>query len=332
MKTDSPSAEPKGIRRKLGRGLGSLLSAPIQVEVPPSARTPHRAGLDTHAGTEGSESQGVNSDHRSQVLPIDRVRPNPHQPRQSIDEAALAALASSIKTSGMMQPIVVRSSKHGGYEIIAGERRWRAAQIAEFTHIDVVIREVDDRTAAQFSLVENLQREDLNPIERAEAFRRLVQEFNLTHQEVADSVGLDRTSISNHLRLNELDDFTKDAVRQGKLSLGHAKALLAFANNERRRTVAEQAIAQGWSVRELERRVRAMIEDSSASRGSGAESRSARAMPPHMADLQKRLGEHLGTKVAIRPGRTKGAGTLMIEFFSLDQFEGLMERLQFEMD
>jgi ParB family chromosome partitioning protein len=260
------------------------------------------------------------------------VHPNPHQPRQDFDEAALAALADSIKTSGMMQPIVVRPAKQGGFEIIAGERRWRAAQAAEFDSIDAIVREVDDRTAAQFSLVENLHREDLNPIERAEAFRRLVQEFRMTHQEVAESVGLDRTSVSNHLRLNELDDDTKTAVRKGTLSLGHAKALLAFANTSRRRAAAQQAIARGWSVRELERRVRAMVEDPSANHDASAGSRNTRAIPPHMADLQKRLAAHLGTKVSIRPGRTKNAGTLMIEFFDLDQFEGLLERLQFEMD
>jgi ParB family chromosome partitioning protein len=264
--------------------------------------------------------------------PINQVHPNPHQPRQDFDEAALAALAESIKHSGMMQPIVVRPAEKGGFEIIAGERRWRAAQAAEFDSIDAIVRDVDDRTAAQFSLVENLQREDLNPIERAEAFRRLVQEFNMTHQEVAESVGLDRTSVSNHLRLNELDDDTKSAVRKGILSLGHAKALLALANNDRRRAAAQQAIARGWSVRELERRVRVMVENPSANHDSAVGSRDARTVPPHMADLQKRLAAHLGTKVSIRPGRTKNAGTLMIEFFDLDQFEGLLERLQFEMD
>ena len=262
-------------------------------------------------------------------MPIDHIKPNPKQPRQHFDEAALHALATSIKTSGMMQPIVVRTAKAGHFEIIAGERRWRAAQIAELQFVDVIVRDVDDRTAAQFSLVENLQREDLNPMERAEAFQRLIQEFNLTHQEIADSIGLDRTSITNHLRLNDLDDATKNALRSGGLTLGHAKALLAITNNERRRSLTALALKDGWSVRETERRVRANIE----AHAGGAKSRaSSTTAQPHMVDLEKRLGDHLGTKVRIESNREKGSGRLIIEFFSIDQFEGLLERLQFESD
>jgi ParB family chromosome partitioning protein len=312
-----------GLKRRLGRGLGSLISAPVQVEPPPSQvnREPGNASA-TRAMLMATTGQQTS-------LPIGNVKPNSNQPRQSFDESTLQTLASSIKNSGMMQPIVVRPGQTGEYQIIAGERRWRAAQIAGLDRIDVVIRDVDDRTAAQFSLVENLQREDLNPIERAEAFQRLVNDFGLTHQEIAESVGLDRTSITNHLRLLELDDDIKAALRDGRLSPGHAKALLAFTNNERRRAVAMQAAKDGWSVRETERRVKAMIE-ASAGRTS-AKPRGA-AMPAHMIDLEKRLSDHLGTKVHIQTGREKNSGRLIIEFYSLDQFEGLLERLQFEME
>jgi ParB family chromosome partitioning protein len=270
-----------------------------------------------------------------QLLSLKDVHANPRQPRQDFDQDSLKSLADSIAKSGMMQPIVVRPDQKGGYQIIAGERRWRASQLLGLERIHAVIRYVDDRTAAQFSLVENLQREDLNPMERAEAFQRLIDEFGLMHQEIAESVGLDRSSVTNHLRLNELDDFSKDAVRADRLTLGHAKALLALANNERRRALATQAVQQAWSVRELERRAK-LVADGIGNGGGAKDSDGAPAKPitmhPHMADLQKRLGEHLGTKVHIRPGRTKGSGKLIIDFFNLDQFEGLMNRLQFESD
>jgi ParB family chromosome partitioning protein len=266
---------------------------------------------------------------------VSKISPNPQQPRKRFDTDAIKSLSESIAQYGVLQPILITpvgGDDSGEYEIVAGERRWRAAQKAGLLTIPAIIKAMSTQAKLEAALIENLQREDLNPIERAEAFRRLVQEFNMTHQEVAESVGLDRTSVSNHLRLNELDDDTKSAVRKGILSLGHAKALLALANNNRRRAAAQQAIARGWSVRELERRVRVMVENPSANHDSAVGSRDARTVPPHMADLQKRLAAHLGTKVSIRPGRTKNAGTLMIEFFDLDQFEGLLERLQFEMD
>lgn len=324
-------------RRRLGRGLGSLLSAPVKVDI--QRRDTHQndvaASPATHASP-ATSSPIASSDGGVIVIDIAHVKPNPKQPRQHFDEQSLRALATSIATSGLMQPIVVRprtgSGGGLGYEIIAGERRWRAAQLAGLAQIPAVVREVDDRTAAELSLVENLQREDLNPMERADAFRRLIEDFGLSQQDVAQQVGLDRSSISNHLRLLELDDATKDAIRKGLLSLGHAKALLAITNNSQRRALAVQALRHGWSVREVERRTRVSAPEQASSESPLSPRRAVSPAAANAADLERQLSAHLGTKVHLHPGRTKGSGKLVIEFFNLDQFEGLLRRMQFESD
>ena len=350
------------IRRKLGRGLGSLISTPVRVDVPPTTLV-NPPAVQTAKASLSDVSQAKNSAPTASVpapspgngllsLPLSSITTNPRQPRQHFDEAALNALAGSIRVSGVMQPVVVRPATVAAgiargvkFELIAGERRWRAAQIAGLTNIPAVVRDVDDRTAAEFSLVENVQREDLNPLERAEAFARLASEFHLTQSEIAERVGLDRSSISNHLRLLELDDQTKAAVRDGRLSMGHARGLLALTNNERRAVLAAEALRNEWSVRELERQVRdanAGIAGGTTGAGSGgpqakvalaARERSDLPSPlsAHLADLQKRLGEHMGTKVHVHPGRAKGSGKLVIDFYTIDQFEGLLRRMDFEM-
>lgn len=335
--TDNRSAT----RRKLGRGLGSLISTPVRIEPQPSRLPAMASDVPAQATpasgfkpqTDAAEVSGLRS------LPVGSIVPNPRQPRQDFDEASLQALANSIRISGVMQPVVVRQSSDGSaFELIAGERRWRAAQRAGLAAIPAIVRDVDDRTAAEFSLVENLQREDLNPIERAQAFQRLMSEFHLTHAEIAERVGLDRSSVSNHLRLLDLDDSAVTAVRSGRLTMGHAKALLALTNIEHRSRLAAEAVRQEWSVRELERRARDAATLSNASGGPLAAQPPARrsaAMPnplaTHLADLEKRLREHLGTKVAVVPGRAKGSGRLIIDFYSIDQFEGLLKRLDFDM-
>lgn len=327
------------IRRKLGRGLGSLISTPVAVELPsvqkPTTTPPRPASPPAAGPTFGPvDREGL------QNIDVQAIIPSRHQPRQHFDEGLLQALAKSIRTSGVMQPIVVRpNSADGiagsGFELIAGERRWRAAQLAGLSRIPAIVRDVDDRTAAEFSLVENLQREDLNPLERAEAFERLAREFQLTHAEIAERVSLDRTSITNHLRLLELDSATKAAVRDGRLSMGHARALLAITNIECRGVLAAESLRQEWSVRELERQARAAADHTAANKpkvslDGGERSRLPTPLSAHLADLQKRLSEHLGTKVFVHPGRNKGSGKLVIDFFSIDQFEGLLRRMGFE--
>lgn len=337
------ATSPATLRRKLGRGLGSLISSPVRIEMPePSTDANHLAeGAQDRASAAGravigSHDAPATSQAEISSIPLHQIHPNPKQPRQHFDEEALRLLATSISNSGLMQPIVVRPSTtmnggKGGFQIIAGERRWRAAQLAGLQRIPVVVRNVDDRTAAELSLVENLQREDLNPMERAEAFARLIDEFGLTHQDIAQQVGLDRSSVTNHLRLHELDPATKDAVRAGLLSMGHAKALLAITNDKQRVALAGQAVRQDWSVRELEKQVKARL----SGRGPAAGAASTNAKSPtaaNAADLERRLSEHLGSKVRLHTGRQKGTGRLVIEFYTLDQFEGILRRLQFEGD
>lgn len=302
MANDKSAKNPK---RRLGRGLSALVSAPVAVEA--AATPPPEAGP------------------QIQMIAVAEIRPNVHQPRQYFDQQALEALAESIRTAGLMQPLVVRPDPAGGYQLIAGERRWRAAQMIGMDKVPAIVRQVDDREAAEFALIENLQREDLNPLERAEAFARLIEEFALTHQEVAERVGIDRSNVTNHLRLLDLEEEFKEALRQRKIGMGHARALLAVTNAELRRALGLECIAAGWSVREIDRRAR-------RAQAVGGELPSVRPAPRqvHMQDLERQLGEHLGTKVELRPGKAKGSGRLVISFFTFEEFDGLLERLGFD--
>jgi ParB family chromosome partitioning protein len=323
------TTEESSSRKRLGRGLGNLISAPLSIEVP--IRSPESALSHDSGATSGQPNL--------RLIDVERITPNRRQPRQVIDDESLKSLAASIRAAGVIQPIVVRRSGQDAFELIAGERRWRAAKLAGLTTIPGMVRDVDDRTAAAAALVENLQREDLNTIDQAEAFRRLVQEFGLTHQQVADEVGMDRSTVSNLLRLNDLDDDCKAAVRGGLVTSGHARALLAITNVQRRTALLRQVVRQEWSVRDLENRIRAAAQAASrehgAAGGDAASTDHAGATSPHQTninDLQSRLGEHLGTRVLIRAGRRKGSGRLIIEFYGFDHFDGLMERIGFARD
>lgn len=365
---DDTSTAARGGRRRLGRGLTSLIAVPVEVPVEAPAAGPasegdaaasdqnvdrhvpsrpgtstatpatqrsgdaavvdpvSRSGGVTVASTQGQVEAGgdIPPDGEIRHLPVSSIRANPRQPREHFDDMALESLASSIRSAGLMQPIVVRSraDQPGRFELIAGERRLRAAERIGMKTIPAVVREVDDRTAAEWALIENLQRQDLNPIERAHAFRRLIDEFGLSHQELAEQVGVDRSSVSNLLRLNDLDQSTAAMVADGLLSMGHAKALLACTDVARRAELAAMAVRQGWTVRQTEARARHAerpTEPSAPRRGSA-----------HLQDLERRLGEHLGTRVRIVPGRKRGTGRLSLDYFSLEQFEGLLLRMGFE--
>ena len=308
----------KPIRRRLGKGLGSLITAPVSVEPPPRA--------------EGGPRHDQDAPALDQTLrvPVQDIQPNPWQPRQRFDERSLDSLATSIRSTGLMQPIVVRPRRDGGYELVAGERRWRR-QRAGLSRIPAIVQDIDDQRAAEWSLIENLQREDLNAIERAEAFRRLAEQFNLTHQAIAELVGLDRTSVTNHLRLLELDEAVKALLRSGSLGLGQGRALLSLTNLTLRREVAQKAAREDWSARATEQAVnRILRETGSAREHRDGVSKSKRQV--HLGDLDRRLSEHLGTKVRVLPARKKGSGKIVIEFYSSEQFEGLMDRLGFALD
>lgn len=315
-------AKRKEARRRLGRGLESLISAPVKVEVPRQGEAPATATATAKAATIHATEP---TDGSVSLIAPDRLQPDPKQPRRDFDEQALERLADSIRSAGIMQPIVARPEAGGMFQIVAGERRWRAAGLVGLQTVPVIVREIDDRTAAELSLVENIQREDLNPIERANAFRRLMDEFGLTHQEIAKRVGLDRSSVSNHLRLLELDENIQATLRSGILTMGHGRALLALTNMQQRADLAKAAATGQWSVRELERRIRTARPAPTR----GAETPTPSPTQLQMADLQRRLGDHLGTKVEIRTGRKKGTGAMTLSFYSLDDFEGILDRLGF---
>jgi ParB family chromosome partitioning protein len=251
------------------------------------------------------------------VIPIDAIRPNPHQPRKTINEAGIAELAASLKSSGIIQPLVVRRTK-SGFEMIAGQRRWQAAKMAGLTEVPAIVRDVDSYTQAQMALVENIQREDLNPIERAQGYRALMDQLGLTQAELAARMGEDRSGIANYLRLLDLAEPVRDMVRDGRLSLGHAKLLAGISDILEQQRLAETVTTQGLSVRNLER----MLQDGS----SGSPVRKAPALTPHLMDLEKSLARQLGMRVQVRSG-SKGRGRLILHYSSLDQFDEILQKL-----
>lgn len=357
----------KAQSRKLGRGLSALLGSPVAIRVPGgssreredaaqaasvstsmqelTARRPHGgSGVSIAQAASERDAKGAKPVELSgegvvqalagtagelREIPVEQIRANPRQPRTDFDSASIETLAASIRQAGLMQPIMVRPVK-SGFELVAGERRWRAAKLIGLRFIPAIVRDMDDATSAELAIIENIHREDLNPMDRALALRRLAEDFGMTHQDLADRVGLDRTSVSNLLRLSELDPATAELVRRSQLSQSHGKALLAISDLGRRAELANRAARQGWSVRELERRVqqannvKPAITDTSGDSSAEPSPRSA-----NVADLERKLAEHLGTRVSLQLGRKKGSGRLVVEFYSLDQFDGLMSRLGF---
>lgn len=325
------AADKKPAGRRLGRGLGSLIGNPVAITQPPAvpAAAPPSQSSPSPA-TPRSDSTPAPASPVSgsgiRMLKIELVRPNPNQPRQRFDEAALQQLAESIKTAGLMQPIVVRPGD-AGFEIVAGERRWRAFQKLGKTEIPAIVRAVDDQTAAEWALVENLQREDLDVLERADGIARLMDEFGLSQSAVAMQLGLDRSTITNLLRLRDADPALREALVEGLLTQGHAKALLGLTDVKKRGDFLAACVRDGWSVRETERRVQLATREVST---GGTSSSSGSTRSAHVIDLEKRLATHLGTKVAINLARQKGRGKMVIEFYSLQQFDGLLERVGFD--
>jgi ParB family chromosome partitioning protein len=252
------------------------------------------------------------------TLPIAALQPGKYQPRTRMDQEALNALAASIKAQGIMQPILVRPVGGGNHEIIAGERRWRAARIAGLSSVPVLVRDVPDQQALAVALIENIQREDLNALEEATGIERLINEFTLTHQAVADAIGKSRTAVTNLLRLLELAPPVKTLLGEGRIEMGHARALLALPA-VRQVELATEAAAKGLSVREVEQRVAGLLTTRSGTRSRSAADRD-------VLRLQETLAEKLGTRVQIKAKR-KGKGSLVIDYGSLDQLDGLISRL-----
>lgn len=285
------AARPKG----LGRGLDSLISF---------------TSLDDDSGD------------RLSTVPIGNVSPGRYQPRVQMDEAALQELAESIRAQGVIQPVVVRELGMSRYELIAGERRWRAAQLAGLQDIPVVIKNTDDKTAMAMGLIENIQRENLNPIEEAQGFRRLIDEFGLTHETVAEAVGRSRSAVSNSLRLLKLPDAVQELLFQRRLEMGHARAIVSLPEPEQIE-LADKAARHGWSVREMERRSQ-----------NTAHARPPMPDPvpridPDISRLSDSLTEQLGVAAEIKT-RDRKKGKIILHFDSADAFADLMARLGIE--
>ncbi len=285
-----------GKRRGLGRGLDALLGA-----------------------TADTASAGDDASLRK--LPVEYLQRGRYQPRTDFDPAALQELADSIRAQGVVQPIVVRPlGEENRYEIIAGERRWRAAQLAGLAEIPAIVREVPDEVAVAVALIENIQREDLNPLEEAVAFKRLVDDFGMTHQEVADAVGRSRASVSNLLRLLDLNPDVKRYIEQGQLDMGHARALAALSGRQQSEAAA-QVVARGLNVRATEALVRRLVEEGTKAKPA------PRQLDPNIRRLQDDLSERLGAAVKIQQEQ-RGRGKLVIHYSSLDELDGIIERIR----
>lgn len=273
-------------------------------------------GLDALLGVDYAPS--VEKDELKQ-LPLDMLQRGKYQPRTHMDKGALEELAASIKAQGVVQPIVVRGLPSGNYEIIAGERRWRAAQIAGLETLPAVVRRVPDEAAIAIALIENIQREDLNPVEEAAALARLIDEFGMTHQRVAEAVGRSRAAVTNLLRLLALDEDVRKMLEHGRMDMGHARALLAL-DGPLQTKAAREVVERALSVRETEDLVRRLLARPAARKHK-------RAVDPDIRALQQRLSEKLGAKVRIQHGRG-GKGLFTVYYHSLDELDGILHRIR----
>lgn len=313
--------------RRLGRGLSSLIDLPqVPVQVAAPAEVPGRADERVPVESGGSPLRN---------LPVTQISPSPYQPRREIDSRHLDELAASIRRSGLMQPVIVRERAVGEYELVAGERRWRAAQLAGLAEVPALVRELSDSDAAEWAIVENVQREDLNAMEKAWAFKALGERFGLSHAEIAARVGLDRSSIANLVRLTELEEEIAALITHGKLSGGHGKALLQAPAGAGRIVLAKRASEEGWSVRRLEAEctgAAARAVPAAAVGGVGTMADVDRRRRAEMlGDLERQLGEHLGTKVTISTKFDGKKGKIEVQFFDLDHFDDVTSRMGFRM-
>jgi ParB family chromosome partitioning protein len=294
-------------KRGLGRGLDALLSS--SKPAPASQNSTELAPV-IEQSVDGSKSE-------LQKLAIEFLHSGKYQPRKDMSEEALEELASSIRSQGIIQPIVVRPVADNSYEIIAGERRWRAAQIAKLDVVPCIIKDVPDEAAVAIALIENIQREDLNAMEEAIALSRLLNEFELTHQQVADAVGKSRTTVTNLLRLNNLNDDVKILLEHGDIEMGHARCLLAL-EGESQSDAARLAVAKALTVRETEKLVRSILEP--------APKKETVEKDPDVKQLEQQLADNLGAKVEINYNK-KGKGKLVISYTNLDELDGILHRI-----
>ncbi|MGB0495435.1 MAG: ParB/RepB/Spo0J family partition protein [Kangiellaceae bacterium] len=300
------------MKKKLGRSpLDAFLSKP----------KPKSSTIETAASTSPVESRLPQGE--LQKLPIEFLQPGQYQPRKIMTDDALEELASSIKAQGVIQPVVVRSVGVDKYEIIAGERRWRASQLAELSEIPCLVKEIPDEAAIAMALIENIQREDLNAMEEAVALQRLMQEFELTHQQTADAVGKSRTTVTNLLRLLSLTEVCRTMLERGDLEMGHARALLSLTSDEQTQ-VARTVVAKGLTVRETEKLVRVTANPVKSKT-------SKNQVDPHIEQLERRMSDKVGAPIKIQHG-TKGKGKITIAYNSLDELDGVLKHMGVEQE
>jgi ParB family transcriptional regulator, chromosome partitioning protein len=311
-------------RNALGRGLGALIREPEASATTP-ANPPTAAAVITGGGAAApapalvSPASGPGrSLSGPQEIDIDLIDPSPYQPRTRFREEALDELARSIRASGIIQPLVVRPIDNR-FQLIAGERRWRASQRAGLTKVSAIVRQVPDELALEMTLVENIQREDLNAIEQARAFDRLMHEFHLTQESVAERTGKDRTTVANAIRLLKLEENIQDWIEEGKLTAGHGRALLAVPEPQLRMRYAQRAARGGLTVRQIERLA--------SRRARGAKTPTEIVVDPNIREALEELQRHLGTKVILRQKTKVRAGQLVLEYYDEGQLMGIYDRL-----
>lgn len=298
--------------KRLGRGMSSLISAGLA-----DNEGPHRASeVEEH---HSAVLQSPQSRHRILSIPVEKIRPNPTQPRSVFEESGLEALAASLQDCGALQPILVRPSGTG-YEVVAGERRLRAAKIAGLNEIPAIVRSIPDNSLLELALIENVQRADLNPIERARAYRALHDRHDLSHDQIATKMGEDRATVTNYIRLLGLCDDAIAMIANGSLSTGHGKVLLAVSDPKAQSAAASTAAKEGWSVRRLE----ASIRKPGSSQERTATNKGGR---PAVREIEQRLTAALGVRVTVKEGRKQHTGTITIEYYSLDDFERIASLL-----
>lgn len=322
--TDSGNGK-KQQRRALGRGLSALISS-REVPVQPPHEDSLSPKLESRANLAIAPAQSTEAedelDERVRYLPISQIEPNPSQPRNHFADEELSELAESIKVLGVLQPILIRELASSRYEIVAGERRWRAAQLAKLQEIPAIIREFDDCHALEVALVENIQRCNLNPVEEARAYQALIDDFSLAQQQVADRVGKNRASVSNYLRLLKLPPDVLDMVANGSLSMGHAKAILTVKEPAAQMNLAHKCLDENLPVRALEEIVSRVVvlepkrRQRKTGKGNGA-----------FPEITDRLRETLGTKVIIKHSKKTGRGKIEIEYYSEQELDRLSELL-----
>jgi ParB family transcriptional regulator, chromosome partitioning protein len=299
----------------LGRGLGALLGSSPAITTPP----PPVAGVVPAAAPLAAPDDR----ERVQRVPLDRIRPCPLQPRKDFSDEALKELADSIREQGIVQPLIVRE-RGGFFELIAGERRWRAAQLLNLPEVPIITREADDRAVLELALIENLQRENLNAVEEAHGYAQLAEQFQLTQEEISAKVGKSRTVVANSLRLLKLPEAIQKFIREGRLSVGHAKVILGLTEERSQKLAAERVLKEGLNVRQTEGLVAKLLKRATRPTAQ-PETVAAPAGDPHVADLEAKLREVFATKVKLN--YAEGKGTVEISFFSEQELERILQIL-----